>query len=107
MVNLLNNWTDRMERSRGRRYEGGLRCDCHLVGSSVSVGWFVHWLTDNLSNMWSIMVMVVSLLDLRIGWLSFIGHGGMEAIVIRHIADSLDPAIRQSDSVAASGHSGV
>ena len=103
MMHLLNNWVDRVERSRSRRDEGGLRSDCHLVGSSVSVAGFVHWLTHNLCRrMWS-------LLDhsLRVGWLSFIGHSGMEPIVISNIAHCLDPAIWQPHSVAASGHSSV
>ena len=44
---------------------------------------------------------------LREGWLTFITNSGMKPIIISHIADCLDSAIRKFDSVTASGHTRV
>ena len=41
------------------------------------------------------------------GWLTLITNSGMEPIIVSHIADCLDSAIRKFDSVTAPGHTRV
>ena len=41
---------------------------------------------------------------LRMAGLALIADGGVEAVVIRNVADCLDPAVRKSHGVAAPGH---
>jgi len=64
------------------------------VRRPVSVTW-LHWAGPG------------QLLEVRVLRLARVGHCGVETIVVRDIADSLDPAVRELDSVAAPGDARV
>ena len=84
MINVMRWWRGRDELgicNIGRH---------HLVGCSVSVGWFEwSWLM-----VYIVLDTMMYIILARVCWLSLICHCGMEAVIIRHIADCLYPAIR-------------
>ena len=89
---MMNRMMSNMMRWRCGGYELGISYIVrhHLVGCSVSVGWFEgSWL-----RVYIVLDTMMYIILARVGWLSLVCDSGMETIIIRHIADCLYPAIR-------------
>ena len=91
-----------MERSRSGRHKLGVPRPGHLVTGPVPVaglevarggGGMVHHRAGGVR--------------LGVAGLALVAHRGVEAVIIGHVADGLDPAIREQHGVAPPGHPAV
>ena len=90
-----------MKRSRSGRHKLGVSRPGHLVTSPVSVAGLEG------GGTWGHMDYGARGVRLRVTWLSLVAHCGVEAIIIRNVADSLHSAIRKPHSVTPPGHATV
>ena len=90
-----------MKRSRSGRHKLGVSRPGHLVTGPVSVA----GLEGGGSR--GHMEHGARGVRLRVTGLSLVAHCGVEAVIIRNVADSLHPAIREPHSVTPPGHATV
>lgn len=90
-----------MKRSRSGRHKLGVSRPGHLVTGPVSVTGLEG------GRAWGHMDHGARGMRLRVTGLSLVAHCGVEAIIIRNVADSLHPAIREPHGVTPPGHTTV
>ena len=91
-----------VKRSRSGRHKLGVSLyPGHLVTGPVPVarlegGWTMSFMDDRYSSV-----------GLGVAGLALVADCGVEAVVVRDVADCLDPAVREPHGVASPGHPAV